>query len=105
MVRFQEDAHGHEANFRVGEVFEILLPETRTTGFKWLMEKGGEPVCTLVSESAEAPAGPPGKAGTHLWQFRSVQAGAATILLHHRRPWESGTAPGRVFQLQVQVTE
>ncbi len=105
MVRFQEDAHGQESKFRFGERFEILLPETRTTGFKWVVETAGEPVCTLVSEAAEAPTGPPGKAGTHVWQFRAAQAGTATILLHHRRPWESGAAPGRVFQLQIHVTE
>jgi predicted secreted protein len=105
MSRFEEDANGREVSLRVGEVFEIQLPETRTTGYKWFIEKAGEPVCALISESSDAPAGPPGRAGTHLWQFRAAQAGTVTILLHHKRPWESGAAPGRTFQIDVQVTE
>ncbi len=105
MARFEEDANGREGSLRVGEVFEISLPETRTTGFEWVVEKGGEPVCALVSESADAPAGPPGRAGTHLWQFRAIQAGGATILLEYRRPWESDAEPGRVFQMQIRVAE
>ena len=105
MARFEEDANGRQVNLRLGEVFEICLPETRTTGYKWAIEKGGEPVCALLSESANAPAEPPGRAGTHLWNFRVAQAGAATILLHLIRPWESGVGPGRIFQIQIQATE
>jgi predicted secreted protein len=105
MDRFEEDANDRRVRVAVGEVFEILLPETRTTGYKWAVEKGGEPVCALASESSDAPAGPPGGAGTHLWQFRAAQAGTATILLHHQRPWESGAAPGRIFQIHIQATE
>ena len=97
MMRFQEGAQGSEAKVRVGEEFEILLGETRTAGYKWAIEKGGEPVCTLVSESAEAAGGPPGKAGSHLLRFRAVQEGTTTILLQHKRSWESGSEPGRVF--------
>jgi predicted secreted protein len=103
MVRFEEEANGREVDLRVGDEFEVSLPETRTTGFKWMVEKGGDPVCTLVSESSEAPAGPPGRGGTHLWHFRAAGEGQATIVLHHRRPWESDVEPGRVFQIQVHV--
>jgi predicted secreted protein len=105
MVRFDESAHGRQANFHVGDLFEICLAETRTTGFKWVVERGGEPECARVSESADTPAGPPGRSGTHVWQFRAAQVGTATIVLHSRRAWETGTAPGRVFQIQVIVTE
>jgi predicted secreted protein len=104
MVRFTEDANGQEVSLRAGEEFEVSLAETRTTGFKWVLQEGAERVCTLVSESAEAPAAPPGRTGTHLWQFRAASAGQATILLHCRRPWESGTEPSRVFQIHVHIT-
>src|SRR5712692_10018198 len=105
MTRFEEDANGRQVGLRIGEVFEICLPETRTAGYKWAVQEGGEPVLTLVNESTDAPAGPPGRAGTRLWQFRAAQAGTATILLHHRRPWESGLEPGRIFQIHIQATE
>ena len=105
MNRFEEDASGREASLRVGELFEISLSETRTAGFKWVVEKGGEPVIALAGESTEAAPGPAGGAGTHIWQFRAAQAGTATLLLRHRRPWESGQAAGRVFQMQIRVAE
>jgi predicted secreted protein len=105
MVRFGEDAQGQEASFHKGDLFEIFLAETRTTGFKWFVDRGGEPVCALVSESAEAAPGPPGRAGTHLWQFRAAQAGTTTIVLRSRRSWETDTTPSRVFELQIKVSE
>ncbi len=104
MMRLQEDANGQELTFRVGETFEICLSETRTTGFKWALENKGEPVCTLLGESSDSPAGPPGRAGTHLWRFAAAQPGTATIVLHHRRPWEAAKEPARTFQLRVRVT-
>jgi predicted secreted protein len=105
MARLDETANGRESKFRVGELFEIVLAETRTTGFKWAIEKSGKPVCALVSESSEAPGGPPGQAGTHFWQFRAAQIGSTTIVLHSRRAWEARAEPARVFQLQVEVAE
>ena len=105
MERFEENASGREASFRVGEVFEIYLSETRTAGFKWMIEKGGDPVIALARESTEAAPGPAGGAGMHIWQFHAVRVGTATILLRHGRTWESADVPGRMFQLQVRVTE
>jgi predicted secreted protein len=105
MTRFEEDANGRDASIRKGELFEIALSETRTAGFKWMMEKGGDPVIALAGESTKAAPGPAGGAGMHLWQFRAMQEGTATLLLRHRRPWESAEAAGRVFQMQIRVTE
>jgi predicted secreted protein len=105
MIRFAEDANGKAANFHVGEMFEIFLTETRMAGFKWVVEKCGEPVCVLASESTEAASGAHGGSGAHIFQYRAVKAGTATILLRHRRPWESSEAQGHIFQLQIQVTE
>jgi predicted secreted protein len=70
-----------------------------------VVEKGCEPVIALASESTEAAPGPAGGTGTHIWQFRAVQTGTTTLLLRYRRPWESGETAGRVFQMQIRVTE
>jgi predicted secreted protein len=105
MRRFEEDTNGQEASIRTGELFEICLSETRTAGFKWMIEKGGDPVIALASDSTEAAPGPAGGAGTHIWQFRAVQPGTSTLLLRHRRQWESGETAGHVFQMQIRVTD
>lgn len=105
MIRFEEDAHGQEISVRMNETLEISLPETRTTGFRWVAQTSGEPVCSLVSESSQPPVGPPGQPGKHVWQFRVVQRGIATIVLHYRRPWEHATAATRTFEIRVHVTD
>jgi len=104
MVQLDENTNGQGVNLRAGDLFEIRLAETRTTGFKWIVAEAGEAVCELVEESAEAPAGPPGRAGMHRWQFRAARPGEAKILLHYRRPWEKDAEPGRVFQVRIRVT-
>jgi predicted secreted protein len=103
MVRFEEDANGGEATFQMDETFEICLAENRTTGFQWVTESKGEPVCELVSESAEAPSEPSGKGGTHHWHFRVVKAGRGTILLRYLRPWETEGHSEQTFQMHVHV--
>lgn len=105
MIRFEEDADGHEVSVRMNETLEISLAETRTTGFRWVAETTGDPVCSLVSESSPPPVGPPGQPGRHVWQFRVVQHGTAGISLRYGRPWEHATTATRTFQIRVHVTD
>ena len=103
MMKIGEDASGSAVSVTVGDSFEIALGEVRTAGFQWCFAKEGDPVCELLSESTDAPAGAAGGSGTHHWQFRVAQAGEAEIVFHHRRPWETDAEPGRVFQLKVRA--
>jgi predicted secreted protein len=105
MILLDESAHGQDISVRLDDTFEISLPEIRTTGFRWAPETMGLPVCSLVGESSHPPVGAPGQAGTHVWRFRGVQRGTATILLHYRRPWEQATAPGRTFEIRVHIID
>jgi len=102
-IRLDEKAHERDVDIRLNETFEINLLETRTTGFRWMTEIGGDPVCVLLGESTRSSGRVPGQAGTHTWQFRAAQAGTATIEFRYRRPWKQAEAPSRSFKIRVHV--
>ena len=105
MPQLDETFNGQSVTLRPGEVLDIALPEARTTGFQWHVREGAAQVSELEEESTEVPPGPPGRGGLHRWRFRATHPGEANILLHYRRPWEPDAAPGRVFQVQLRVSE
>lgn len=99
-----ETWNGREIELPAGAGFEICLPEyAGATGFRWRREADGAPVCAIVAESREAPAGPPGRGGTHRWQFQTVQTGLGTIDLRRVRPGNPETV-GETFTLKVRVS-
>ena len=89
----------------VGQVIELRLQENPSTGFRWSFAADGRPSCTVVADSFERGAGPPGAGGDHKWQLKAVRAGACHLKLFYRRPFEPDAPPARTFTLDVQVTE
>lgn len=101
-MRADETANGSEVRLTVGETFELVLAETRTTGHRWKVELDGTPTCRLEHDRFEAPRTTPGAPGRHTWTFTAVQAGVATIELAYARSFGSAEA-GRRFRLRVLV--
>lgn len=101
-MSFDEAASGSEVRLRSGEEFEIVLGETRTTGYRWDVVDAGVPVCRFLRDSLEAGDPTPGAPGRHTWRIGAAQAGAATIALVYRRPFGGGE-PARRFTLRVVV--
>ncbi len=101
-MRFDETANGNEVRLRVGEELEIVLAETRTTGYRWDVVETGAPVCRFVRDAFEAGDPTPGAPGRHTWRIAAAQAGAATVALAYRRPFGGGE-PARRFTLRVVV--
>jgi inhibitor of cysteine peptidase len=99
-----EDSNGTEIDLAVGETLEVLLPENRTTGFKWVLESGGEGVCVPAGDSFERGSAI-GQPGTHRWEFRAERTGSAVIKLSYQRPWEQQQTPARKFTLKVRVRD
>ena len=83
-----------------GQELELRLVENPTAGFRWRTIEPGEPVCTLVDHHFEAGS-QPGEPGVHLWRFKTIAAGCATIELDYRRAWDAEGAEARVFRLEV----
>jgi inhibitor of cysteine peptidase len=75
----------------VGQEFSISLPANPTTGYQWeLAQPLDESILQLVSTTFERPESPPrpGAGGTSVWTFLPLCAGATTVALRYRRPWE-----------------
>jgi inhibitor of cysteine peptidase len=103
MMHLDETYSGRAVVLAVDGVLQITLAENRTTGFQWSVKSDSEPACMLILDESQGAAGPPGKAGTHRWQFRGVRSGTGEIELEYRRPWEKDATPSKTFRLRVRV--
>ena len=105
MIHVDASHNGGEVTLEVGEVVEISLAENRTTGFRWEIKSQAEPACALVNSTFEAAVSPPGKGGTHRWQFQAEHQGIGEIALEYRRAWDPDVPPRQSFRLNVTVRE
>jgi len=103
MIQVDANSNGREVSVAVDETVQVSLAENRTTGFRWELKSKAEPVCMLVKDAFEPAKGPPGKGGTHRWQFQAVRPGTGEIELENRRPWERDAPTRRTFKLTVRV--
>jgi inhibitor of cysteine peptidase len=102
-MQFDESANGREVELSPGEEFDLSLPETPTAGYRWKLKSEGELACSMLSESSHAAVGKVGGSGTHLWRFRAPSSGTCSIVLEHRRSWETGSGQVRTFTLKVRI--
>ena len=101
-MQFDESANGQVARVKPNQVFEIVLVEVRTAGYRWLLLHGSGSLCTLVAENSIA-TGVHGGAGKHVWQFRAASPGSCEIELKYARTWETSSEPAKTFRLKVEV--
>lgn len=106
-MQIDDSYHGREVSLQVGDTLAITLSENLSTGFRWTIPPELRPrfgnVLRESEEKAQGEAAPPGKPGSRTLLFEAVAAGTGELELHYRRPWETGAAPARTFQLRVQV--
>ena len=101
-MQYDDRANGQLIEASVTEEFEVSLPETRTAGYRWALEKSGEPNLRLLEDKTEPNTSAVGGAGRHLWRFQAASLGETELELAYRRPWET-TGPARTFVLKVRV--
>jgi predicted secreted protein len=101
-MEYTESANGTTASQRVGDEFQIVLPEARTAGYRWMTALKGEPSCVLLAEQHNA-SGQAGGSGTHVWHFKAAEVGFGKIELHYARPWAKIQKPDKSFTVEVQV--
>ena len=93
---------GRTVDLPVGQVLELRLAENPTTGFRWTFIAQGEPVCVVLGSAYQAPSGPPGRAGDHVWEIKGIQPGECELKLSYARPWEKVPAADS-FTVHVHV--
>jgi inhibitor of cysteine peptidase len=104
-IRVGEESNGTELSLKVGQVVRLSLPENRTTGYRWKIERDGSPFCSMTGDTYIPPedaASHVGAGGTHEWRFRADTAGATSIDMELLRGWESKAA--KRFSLRLRVT-
>lgn len=102
MPRIDEHDAGRETGMAVGDTLELCLGENPTTGYRWYVEWGGEPVSAALDDAYEPSADRPGSGGRRCWRFQAVRAGSALLTVRSRRHWEQGEA--QVLSFPVRVT-
>ena len=80
-----------------GEVLQVRLPSTPSTGFAWAVVSNSPSVLRPAGEPKYDPPGKgaAGAAGTQTFEFRVVGGGGAFLELVYRRPFEKDVAPAR----------
>jgi inhibitor of cysteine peptidase len=105
MRLLDESDNGQTIELAAGDTIEIVLPETRSTGFRWQTVTAPTPVCAITVETSEPPAAArPGAPGTHRWRLQAKQAGDCELKLAYRRPWEASAHAAREFSIRIRVT-
>jgi inhibitor of cysteine peptidase len=102
-MKYTEGDDGHEIEVRVGDTFEVSLPEIRTSGFSWSIKSGGAPVCSMAADVFGSKSAMPGESGAHRWSFKVDAPGTATIEMIYRRPWDAKSPPARTYSLRVRA--
>jgi inhibitor of cysteine peptidase len=102
-MQFDESANHRTVTVQVNDAFEIILPETRTTGYRWTLKTSPEAACKLLEDAAQPNPAGIGGAGHHSWKFRATSPGTCEIELHNARAWESSSEPAKTFRMKVQV--
>lgn len=80
-----------------GEVLQVKLPSTPSSGFSWSVASNSPSVLRPAGEPKYDPPGKgaAGAAGTQTFEFRVVGGGGAFLELVYRRPSEKDAAPAR----------
>jgi predicted secreted protein len=104
MLQLTISKTGETVDVSRGESFEVSLPVSPATGFRWKITANGEPVSRMTAEEFH-PGTEVGGQGIHTWQFRAVHAGETHINLVLQRSWEAPNEPAQTFTLRVVVVQ
>ncbi|HEX8241279.1 MAG TPA: protease inhibitor I42 family protein [Allosphingosinicella sp.] len=78
---------------RVGERFEVALPQSAGTGYSWELKSPPSGTVEFIDKSVETPPRPAGSgpmvggAQNVLFRFRAAAPGQAELVFVNRRPW------------------
>ena len=107
-AQFGEESDGKSVTLKVGDLFEITLPENPTTGYSWQVVEGLGGVVVRLGK----PEFHPNRRGSHLvgvggtitWRFTAAGKGTTTLRLIYHRRWEKDKLPAKTFHLTVTVS-
>ena len=97
-----QDRNGETIEIANRSTFAIQLAGNPTTGYEWTIAQLDAAFLRLVDSSYSADSSAIGSGGAYTFRFEALQAGATTLGLAYRRPWET-TAADPSFTLAVNI--
>ena len=101
MLQIDKPMSGGEVEVKLGDSFEVRLPENPTTGYRWRLNPSGGPAVEVQEDSFEHSGGPYGAGGIRHWRLRAVAEGTAELTMDYRRGWEQW--PAETFKITIRV--
>jgi hypothetical protein len=83
----------------MGEVFDVLLAENPTTGYRWILDVSPSQAIVQVSDEFTVSGEGIGTGGQRRFLLRAGHPGAFVITLRCCREWESATPAIKTFTL------
>ena len=91
-----------------GQELVVRLAGNPTTGYRWAMADGGEPVVAITATPAYKPdaaaQGMVGVGGVETWRFLAFRPGPQRLTFEYRRPWEQNATPAETVSFAIDVT-
>lgn len=94
--------NGREIVAAVGDTLVVGLPETPSTGFRWVVEAQGG--LRPAGDRFDPGGGAPGAAGVRRFTWQAEAPGAGVLGLALRRAWDPAGSDADRFGLGVTVT-
>ena len=96
-ILLEEPDSGSDIFLTRGDVLQVRLPSTPSTGYSWSVAGNAPAVLRATGEPKYDPPakGGAGAAGTQTFEFRVVGGGGAFLDLVYRRGFEKDVAPAR----------
>ena len=102
-IELQKADAGRDFSLGVGERATVRLPETPTTGYRWVAEFDEERL-RLVEDNFGGPDAPAGAGGERTLVFEALARGRTRLALQKKRAWGS-EEPAEVFAVGLEVTD
>jgi predicted secreted protein len=99
-VKVDQSSAGSTVRIAMGDIAELILPETRTAGYSWKVVSAESPMYDVKDEGFKRASGV-GGAGEHRWAVTAAKAGSAEFELAYGRSWESDA--GKRFTVTIEV--
>jgi inhibitor of cysteine peptidase len=85
---FSEQDSGRRVPARVGDEFQVRLPEAASAGYRWELESHDASRLEAIEATARYPKGRVGSGGEATFRFRVIAPGSTALTLKYWRDFE-----------------
>jgi inhibitor of cysteine peptidase len=108
MIILTKENDGEEHRFRAGQMFQVILPENPTTGYRWTIAEPAPSHITLIRQEYTVSHHDPlfvGGGGVRTMTFQAVSKGSTRLILLLRRSWEEEGKDMGSFHVSLYIEE